>query len=85
MLKLIRNAIADKQIIYDLDNNRVEWRVFRQPHALQENEGLHLANNMRGACINSERQKMKVRLASRLLCRSIGVSFKICQDPLKLP
>lgn len=46
MMKLIRNCLAEKRIIFDSDNNQIEWRYIVQLQDLQVTEGLRLGNKL---------------------------------------
>lgn len=37
MLKLVRNALADREILYDSENNKIEWKYFTKLHAIGQN------------------------------------------------
>uniref|UniRef100_A0A1Y1K320 THAP-type domain-containing protein n=4 Tax=Photinus pyralis TaxID=7054 RepID=A0A1Y1K320_PHOPY len=84
MLKLVRNALADKKVLYDSQNSKIEWNLLEKLHDLQDKEGLHLANKLRGVHIHFQNQKMKVKLATQLLSRSVAVALSICKDKLQM-
>jgi hypothetical protein len=44
MVKLVRNLLGDKMILYDENNNEISFKYLKLLNELQENEGLHLAN-----------------------------------------
>lgn len=64
MLKLVRNTIGDWEILYDGDGNAIEWRYLKNLDKLQEDNGLHLATNIRHRHIIYTKEKMKVCLAA---------------------
>ena len=53
LLKLIRNAFGDLKQFKDYDNNLVNWRYVVELHNLQEKEGLHVANKLRKAHVDT--------------------------------
>jgi hypothetical protein len=85
MLKLVRNALATYKKIKDDRGDIVDWGFFEQLHELQQLQGLHVANRLRAAHINYERQKMKVSLAAQTLSASVGNALQFCRETLKLP
>lgn len=84
MLKLIRNTFGDKKKFIDVSDEIIDFKYVESLNMLQENEGLHLANKLRGEHIRFFKQKMKVKLASQLLSRSVAEALLFCKDVLKL-
>ena len=80
MLKLVRNSIADKTSFIDGQGNYIRWRYVEELHKLQEREGLHLSNKLRGAHIAFFKKKMNVKLAAQLLSESVAKSLQFCLD-----
>lgn len=80
MLKLVRNSIADKKSFIDGQGNYIKWQYVEQLHELQEREGLHLGNKLRGAHIAYFKKKMNVKLAAQLLSESVAKSLQFCLD-----
>ncbi|GLV38538.1 hypothetical protein CBL_05106 [Carabus blaptoides fortunei] len=83
MIKLIRNTLGEKGIIFD-ENNSIKWDYVTKLHHLQEGEGLHLANKVRSTHINYKRQKMKVHLATQVLSTSVATALEICDIHLRM-
>lgn len=79
-IKLVRNALADKKIFIDSDNNVISWELIEMLVKLQENEGLHLGNKLRRDHINFIKQKMKVRLATQLFSNSVADALQYCKE-----
>lgn len=46
-LKLVRNAWSSMRVIYDADNNKIDWVYIEKLVTLQENEGLHAGNKLK--------------------------------------
>jgi hypothetical protein len=70
MIKLVRNTLGEKGIIFDDNNDPILWDYIKKLHELQDAEGLHLANKVKALHVNFYKQKMKVRLATQVLSRS---------------
>ncbi|GFR77033.1 THAP domain-containing protein 9 [Elysia marginata] len=56
MLKLVRNTPADKGVVYS-NTDLVKWQYFLELNKLQEKEGLHLGNKLRGHMLHGRRKK----------------------------
>jgi len=67
MLKLLRNTLAEKSTLLDVDGNEVRWEYLKQLQTLQCAEGLRAASKLTERHIQWQRQKMKVRLAAQTL------------------
>lgn len=72
MFKLVRNILADKKVLFQGNNDKIEWKYFEDLLEIQEVEGLHLANKLKTQHIRFQNYKMKVKLASQLLSESVG-------------
>lgn len=79
MLKLVRNALAHKGSFVDQYGRTLAWRHIDKLHALQQKEGLHLANRLRKAHIEWQMQPMKVRLAAQVLSISVASALAECR------
>ena len=51
MLKLVRNTLATQKIIIDGSGGKIRWELIEELHKIQDEEGLRLGNNLRGAHI----------------------------------
>lgn len=60
MIKLVRNAFADLEVIIDPDEKEIKWEFVKKFHNVQEEETLSLANKLKTAHIQWKKQKMKV-------------------------
>lgn len=84
MIKLVRNAFAEKQQFLDYDDNIIDFNFIKELFLLQENECCHLANKIRKQHIFFFKNKMKVKLATQLLSQSVADALKFCQYNLNL-
>lgn len=79
MLKLVRNTIGDWGILYDAEDNPIEWKYFKNLVTLQENNKIHLATKIRQRHINYFKEKMKVRLAAQVFSCSVADALLYCK------
>lgn len=80
MLKLVRNALAHKRYFIDHQGRTVSWEHIERLHTVQQKEGLHLANKLRRAHIEWQRQPMKVRLAAQVMSTSVATALAECRE-----
>lgn len=85
MVKLIRNTLGEKKVLIDMNGNEINWRYIEQLNDIQESEGLHLGNKLRSSHVNFFKQKMKVKLATQTLSKSVADAIDFCASALKLP
>ncbi|KAL4088909.1 hypothetical protein QTP88_023992 [Uroleucon formosanum] len=85
MVKLIRNAFGEKRQFIDMDGGVIDFEYINKLLILQEDEGCHLANKLKKQHVFYSRQKMKVKLATQLLSRSVSETLTFCRDKLELP
>lgn len=84
MVKLIRNCFGELgQLIHDNDDI-IDFNFIIKLNELQESEGLHLGNKLRSQHVKFFKQKMKVKLATQLLSRSVADALIYCADKLRL-
>lgn len=79
MLKLVRNTIGDWGMLYDAEDNPIEWKYFKNLVTLQENNKIHLATKIRQRHINYFKEKMKVRLAAQVFSFSVADAILYCK------
>lgn len=84
MIKLVRNALGEKKKIIDLNGEIVDFDYIEKLLILQENEHAHLGNKLKKEHVFYFRKKMKVKLATQLLSRSVANSLEFCMTILKL-
>jgi len=83
-VKLIRNTFAEKGVLLDDRNEEINFNYLRKLNELQEKEGLHLCNKINKRHINFFKQKMKVKLATQLLSKSVAEALMFCAEELKI-
>ena len=84
LIKLIRNCFGDYKNFIDSEGRVIQWKLVEELHAIQSQEGLHLANKIRKAHINFSDSKMTGYLATQLFSESLAKSLKFCREELKL-
>lgn len=76
MLKLIRNTLASKDILYDGNNNAIRWEYFVKLNNIQQNDCFHLANKLTSKHIQWFKNKMNVKLAAQTLSESCAIAME---------
>ena len=66
MLKLSRNALAEKGIFYNANKEQMKWDFITKLHQVQSRDILHLGNKLRGQHIKWRNHKMKVKMQPKL-------------------
>ena len=84
MAKLTRNCFGDYQVLYKSDRKAISWNYIVELHKLQEEKGLHLGNKLTRSHVYYQDNKMKVKLATQLLSKSVADSIAYARDSLKL-
>jgi len=82
MLKLMRNLLAEKQILQDESGNQIKWDYLVKLERLQATEGLRAGNKLTERHISWTKQKMKVNLAAQTLSSSVADALEFCRDDL---
>lgn len=77
-IKLVRNTLGQKGLIYDPDGNPVLWQYIVDLEKLQSSEGLTAATRLRSQHINFKTQKMKVRYATQVFSDSVADALTFC-------
>lgn len=67
MLKLARNCLASKSVLYDNDGNSIEWRFIENLEKYQRENKINIANKINKKHIQWKRNKMNVKLAAQSL------------------
>lgn len=62
----------------------IDFEYINKLLILQEDEGCYLANKQKKQHVFYPKQKMKVKLATQILSRSVSEVLKFCRDNLKL-
>lgn len=84
MLKLIRNVLGDWKMLFDSDDNKIEWKYIVFLAFLQKTEGLRGGNKLQLNHIRYFKMKMKVYLAAQTLSQSVADTLEFCMKDLKL-
>lgn len=72
MIKLVRNTLGRKQIIYDGSNRKIEWKYFEYLEKFNRVDGLNLCNKLSKRHIQWTNNKMNVKLAVQTLSNSVA-------------
>jgi len=78
MLKLARNALADKQLFKSV-NGDIKWEYVRLLNSFQNNIGFKLANKLTSQHINYRNSVMKVKLAAQSLSSGVADAIQYLQ------
>ena len=84
MIKLARNALADRGIIYDSNKQPIKWDFIVKLHQAQMNDVLHLGNKLKGHHVKWQNHKMKVNIAAQTLSNSVAAAIRFLET-LKAP
>lgn len=82
MLKLMRNALADKGVLVAPDGNEIRWDYIKSLQELQSSEGLRAGNKLHERHIQWQKQKMKVKIAAQTLSASVADALEFCEKSL---
>lgn len=85
MIKLVRNCMASQTGIRDGDKREVKWTFLTKLVENQNAEGLHAATKLRMRHLQWQREKMKVRLATQTMSRSVSDAISYFREDLKAP
>lgn len=75
-LKLARNCIGNKKVLYDSKNNKIEWKFIEDLVSLQISKNVALGNKLSKTHIEWENRKMNVRIAAETLSNSVATSIE---------
>lgn len=76
MIKLARNCIGNKQIIFDEGGNEIRWKFFEDLVTLQINQNINFGNKLTKSHIEYQTRKMNVKLAAQTLSNSSASSIE---------
>lgn len=90
MVKLVRNCLASQAdskvgVLKDNQNRLVIWDYISKLVEAQNTEGLHAGTKVRLRHIAWQREKMKVRLATQTLSKSVSDALTFFREDLKNP
>lgn len=83
MIKLARNCLGNKKVIYDCENKEIKWSFFENLVKLQISEGINFGNKLTNTHVEYEKLKMNVRLAVETLSDSTAASMEFLNSEMK--
>lgn len=83
MIKLIRNCLGNKSVLYDEENNAIRWQLFKSLVDFQTSNNIDLGNKVNKKHIEFESNKMNVRLAVETLSNSTSNSIEYLDTQMK--
>jgi len=84
MLKIMRNLLAEKQVLVDKNGEYINWEYLELLHKVQAKEGLRAGNKLSQCHIHWTKQKMKVNIVAQTLSSSVADALEFCRDELCL-
>lgn len=85
MVKLIRNAIGSQRYLVDGNNGQIDWNFLEKLVGIQYEQGLHLGTKLKNRHLQWAREKMKVKIATQTLSKSVADALLYLGKDLKLP
>lgn len=85
MLKLCRNCLGNKGIIYDAEDRPIKWQYLYDLVSLQIQNNINLGNKLTKTHIEYDRCKMNVRIAAETCSLSTTASIDYVNKELELP
>lgn len=85
MIKLVRNVIGSQKYLVDGSNNQIDWTYIQKLVDIQYQQGLHLGTKIKVRHLEWAREKMKVKIATQTLSRSVSDALLYLGQNLKLP
>ncbi|KYQ55617.1 THAP domain-containing protein 9 [Trachymyrmex zeteki] len=84
-IKLIRNTLAQRKVLYNSKGDVIEWKYFQLLVRLQYQYGLHLGTKIRKRHLNWAQEKMKVKLATQTFSASTAHALNVLRCDIKHP
>lgn len=84
MLKLVRNCLGNKKILYYQDG-KVEWKFITDLINLQMSENINLGNKLKKTHAEFHDKKMNVRLAAETISDSTAASIEYLDEHMANP
>lgn len=75
-LKSTRNRLASLGVLYDGQNNKIEWRYVVDLEKYQREHNINLGNKITKAHIQWEKKRMSVRIAAETLSDSVASAIE---------
>nr|CAH7726064.1 unnamed protein product [Callosobruchus chinensis] len=72
MIKLVRNTFGSQKYLIDGEGNQIDWSFLVKLVDTQYAEGLHLGTEIKYRHMHWVREKMKVKIATQTLSRSVS-------------
>ena len=88
MLKLIRNLLGDKKVIYAETNGSlmpIKWQYIEELNNVQQDLGFTLGNKLKKKHIAWAKHKMNVKLAAQTLSSSVATAIDFLRTEVQLP
>lgn len=76
MLKLVRNTIGRSKILYDDNNEKIQWKYFEELERYRSEKGYTLTHKLTKKHIQWYRAPMRVYLATQTLSKSVADSME---------
>lgn len=80
MIKLARNTIANKKLLYDRQHRPIKWEYIEKLYQLQKTKEINLGNKLTKKHIQWDRHKMSVIIAVQTLSNSVAQSLQVLLD-----
>lgn len=84
MLKLARNCLGNKLILYDDENNEIRWQLVEDLVSLQIEQNLNFRNKLTKNHVEFKTNKMNVRMAAETLSNSTAASIEYLDKVMKM-
>lgn len=84
MIKLSRNCLGNKEIIYHQDGDEISWKFIEDLYELQKSQNIDLGNKLTKTHIEYRSNKMNVRLAAQTISNSVATSIDYLNTNLKM-
>lgn len=84
LLKLARNCLGNKLVIYNAENKEILWSFIENLVTLQMSENINLGNKLTKSHIEYKNNKMNVRIAAETLSDSCAASIEYLDKVKKL-
>ncbi|VEN42830.1 unnamed protein product [Callosobruchus maculatus] len=85
MIKLIRNCFGCYQNLENGEGKQICWQYLKYLVDVQTTEGLNVANKFKNRHIQFFREKMKVKLASQTLSKSVADGLGFLREDVREP
>jgi len=82
-IKLIRNTLAKRKVLYNREVNSIEWKYFEMLVRTQDKYGLHAGTKIRKRHLNWAQEKIKVKLTTQLFNASTAHALHFLRCDIK--